>query len=104
MEDTKRCSKCGRVKPIDGFYKNASMKDGLQTHCKECQSEISKARSSKPLVSVKPEALAGVNKRPIEDKNNPLSSFTPRELMQELYRRGYEGELTFTSRINIARM
>lgn len=101
MEETKKCSKCGRVKSVVDFHKNASMKDGLQTHCNECQSD---SRKQKPLLSVKPEALAGVNKRPMPDKNNPLSAFTPRELMQELHRRGYDGELIYTSRINIARM
>lgn len=99
--ETKKCAKCGCMKSLDSFYKNASMKDGLQTHCKACQSE---ARKGKPLISVKSEALAGVNKRPMPDKNNPLSAFTPRELMQELHRRGYDGELIYTSRINIARM
>lgn len=99
--ETKKCSKCGCTKSIDDFYKNASMRDGLQSCCKDCQSEM---RNGKSLVQVKPEALAGVNKRPFPDKDNPLSAYTPRELMVELHRRGYDGELTYTSRINISRM
>ena len=34
--ETKRCSKCGEVKPVSEFNKNDTKKDGLQTHCKEC--------------------------------------------------------------------
>lgn len=102
--ETKKCSRCGCMKSLDSFYKNASMKDGLQTHCKACQSEISKERNSKPLIRVKSEALAGVNKLPAPDKNNPLTAYSPRQLMAELHRRGYEGELTYTSKINISRM
>lgn len=102
--ETKKCSKCNQVKPISEFHKNTSMKDGLQVYCKDCQSSANRERTTKPMVQVKPEALAGVNKRPIPNKDNPLSAFTPRELMQELHKRGYEGELMYTSRINIAKM
>ncbi|NDV77871.1 hypothetical protein [Dysgonomonas sp. 511] len=59
---------------------------------------------NEPLVRVKPEALAGVNKRPQSSENNPLSNYTPRELMRELHSRGYEGVLTYTAKINISQM
>jgi len=45
-----------------------------------------------------------VDKRPASIEGNPLSGFTPRELMQELHRRGYDGELSYTHRINLANM
>jgi len=32
----KRCSKCGEVKPVDDFWKNATKKDGRQMYCKNC--------------------------------------------------------------------
>ena len=32
----KRCSKCGKVKPVTEFYKNRTSKDGLRFWCKEC--------------------------------------------------------------------
>ncbi len=99
----KKCQKCGEIKPTSEFYKNVATVDGYQSYCKECQS-AARRQASKPLVTVKPEALARVNKRLPEDPDNPLSVFTPRELMQELHRRGYDGELTITSRVNIARM
>ena len=32
----KKCFKCGGVFPLDSFYKNKSMKDGLVNKCKQC--------------------------------------------------------------------
>lgn len=32
----KKCSKCEQVKPVDGFYKDSSKKDGYSSACKEC--------------------------------------------------------------------
>lgn len=40
----KRCSKCGRVLPASGFYKNPHIADGLSGWCKDCQSEYSRKR------------------------------------------------------------
>ena len=37
--DTKRCSKCGKVKPILEFPKDKNRKDGLYTWCKQCCAE-----------------------------------------------------------------
>ena len=34
----KRCSCCLKFKPESEFYKNKSMKDGLQNICRECHS------------------------------------------------------------------
>ena len=36
MEQTKKCKKCGEVKPLDEFYKYKRMKDGHFNKCKEC--------------------------------------------------------------------
>lgn len=33
---TKRCSKCGEVKPITEFHKRTLSHDGLQSWCKRC--------------------------------------------------------------------
>lgn len=34
--ETKRCSKCKKIKPLSEFYKDRSKKDGLQHRCKIC--------------------------------------------------------------------
>lgn len=72
--ETKTCPKCGRTLPIESFYKRG---DGrTQAYCKECvKANNRKYRNTPP------------------DSENPLSAFTPRQLMQELVRRGYTGKL-----------
>lgn len=40
--ETKKCSKCGEVKPINEFYKQKSHKDGCQSYCKNCCSQWGK--------------------------------------------------------------
>ena len=39
MSETKVCSKCGRILPVDNFYKDSKAKDGLQCWCRECCSK-----------------------------------------------------------------
>ena len=36
------CTKCGQPKPIDGFYKDCTKKDGLKSYCKECANGMNK--------------------------------------------------------------
>ena len=71
---TKTCPKCGRTLPIENFYKRSNGQ--IFTYCKECVKVINSARKITP-----------------PDSENPLSAFTPRQLMQELKRRGYTGKL-----------
>lgn len=71
---TKTCPRCGRTLPIENFYVS---KDGKPySYCKECVKVLNAARRITP-----------------PDSENPLSVFTPRQLMQELKRRGYTGKL-----------
>ena len=32
----KRCTRCGETKGVDGFCRNRSKRDGLESQCKEC--------------------------------------------------------------------
>lgn len=36
IPDKKKCPKCGKVKPSDAFYTNATAHDGLQGYCIHC--------------------------------------------------------------------
>lgn len=39
-ETTKRCARCGGVKPLDDFYRNNRSKDQHGAWCKSCYSEL----------------------------------------------------------------
>ena len=85
MENSKKCSKCGRELPVSEFWKNASTEDGLQTYCKECGNVYARNRKKTP----------GGNLKKIYS-NPELAKFSPRELIAELKARGYTGELKYT--------
>ncbi len=40
--DTKKCSKCGEIKPLNEFRKDKNKLLGLQSHCKKCSVEYDK--------------------------------------------------------------
>lgn len=40
--DTKKCRKCGEVKPASEFYPNERLRDGLHCYCKKCVYEETK--------------------------------------------------------------
>ena len=82
--ETKICPKCGKELPVSEFSKNSKAKDGLQSQCKSCQSAAHKEKQER------------VKKLLGEGVKNGLSVYTPRELMQELHKRGYRGTLEFT--------
>lgn len=44
MEQTKKCSECGQMKPLSEFNKKRKNKDGLQNRCRACFSRYNKAR------------------------------------------------------------
>lgn len=123
---TKRCSHCGAVKPVSEFYRNTNNADNLQNSCKASSKAYYRLRIAKErrlrdskrrlrdarqtfedaLDEASAERLGVVMQRPDVPLNPDLKAFTPRQLMRELYARGYEGSLTYSEqvvhRINIA--
>ena len=87
---TKVCSRCGRELPLTEFPKNARCSGGHSGVCKKCKREqINDYRRN----------LA--EKARLYDMRGGLKDYTPRELMLELKRRGYEGTLLYTERKTI---
>lgn len=83
--ETKVCSCCGRELPLSEFHKKTSSKDGHQSYCKECAVKLARER----LNSLRAAAA---------EKGPGLSAYTPRQLMEELARRGYTGELEYVEK------
>lgn len=87
--ETKICKCCGKELPQEEFSKNAV---GYTSVCKQCNSENRRkaALNRKPIQPIQKleESLANA-------KAMRLAEFTPRELMKELKKRGYEGKLRY---------
>lgn len=86
-EGKKTCKCCGRELPIEQFSMRGLGRDSM---CKDCMSNRRKNsnKTKKTVVELQQQVE--------ESKKLRLSGFTPRELMEELKRRGYEGKLTYT--------
>jgi hypothetical protein len=101
--ETKVCKTCGRTLPVSAFSACVLTADKLQPNCKECMKRKQKdgwTKKGKAIVEaeaqpiaeparvrVKPEA---VRERIIERDGVPtLKDYSPRELTDELRRRGY---------------
>ena len=78
---TKQCVHCGKVLPVSEFYGNKTARDGLASWCKDCVAERRRELAR--------------NARLYETRGG-LSTYSPRQLMQELHSRGYRGTLTYT--------
>jgi hypothetical protein len=97
MEETKVCKFCGKEKPVSEFYKNGI---GVTSCCSECHKQhIYEGKEKRKMLQQ--QAVDAINSR-----NLRLSQFTPREMMEELKRRGYEGIITYTrvEKIDISKL
>lgn len=83
---TKTCRCCGETKPISDFYQNKKASDGLQSYCKKCMNEKSRAR--KQAVRTEKRAAAKETK---ETKNVVVrETLTDEQMVQALRARGWE--------------
>lgn len=89
MEETKTkvCKCCGQELPIEEFARNAF---GYTNVCKNCNS-INRKKAWERKNEVAKLKESATNARELR-----LHDFTPRELMTELKRRGYDGKITYT--------
>lgn len=108
---TKVCPKCGRTLPITAFNKNKSRADGHSNMCRECIAEYGKVYRERKKKGESKDATKLLEAKPAfrpDVHGKTLADYTPRELMLELYRRGYEGELVYvekkTTTINLKRL
>lgn len=85
--ETKKCKCCGRELPLSDFSTNGLFE--LRT-CQEC---VNKKRKETRATKNELEAL---RKQVAQMKQTSLTDYTPRELMIELKRRGYEFTMTYT--------
>lgn len=86
--ETKKCPRCGKELPIENFY---IMKDGrVYAYCKQCSCELKKKYQTEKK-----------ERRQREIANNDLKNITSRELILELRRRGYRGELIYEQKVKI---
>jgi len=53
LRRTKRCSRCGEVKPADEFYRNRHKKYGLTSYCKQCILQAHKKRFKEQGAGIK---------------------------------------------------
>ena len=85
-----KCKTCGRELELSKFKKTRW--GSYSSTCTECACQ--KMRETKQKQA---EKLQEVTTNKLQDARNlRLKDFTPRELMEELARRGYEGKLTYT--------
>lgn len=84
----KKCRCCGRELPISNFKKG---RWGYVSVCNECdkQHRAEKRQAKIDKAKQKAEDVRA------ENRQLCLTDFTPRELMAELKRRGYEGKITY---------
>lgn len=89
--ETKTCKRCGRELPIENYQ---TARYGRMGVCRECVA-IAKTEAHKDR---RDSLIRTCNLKVEEARTLRLSQFTPRELMEELHRRGYEGQLKYTHR------
>lgn len=87
-QETRVCKECGQTKQLAEFFKTKGKYTNICLHCvreKKRATYAKKAEWKKLNVANEVEAV----------RKARLQEFTPRQLMEELARRGYQGKLTY---------
>ncbi len=87
--ETKKCPHCGRELPLSEFY-CSRITGKAYTYCKSCSKEIKR----KELIKKK-------ERKEQDLAQHRLEGISARELILELRRRGYKGELVFQQKVKI---
>lgn len=87
-QETKVCRCCGRELPIGNFKKG---RWGYVSVCNECDKQH-RAENRQARIDKAKQKVEDVR---AENRQLCLADFSPRELMLELKRRGYEGKITY---------
>lgn len=99
LDVTRVCKVCGKELPIEAFRKNIT---GYTHVCNDCvNAKRKKTKEDKAL-------LADTDRRVQEALQMRLEDFTPRQLGEELKRRGYVGVLSYevveTKRMDLSKL
>lgn len=98
--ETKICKDCGRELPIERFKRS---KFGQPVSvCLDCDTRKRRENKEKKRLQAAMDARQLMLKE--EEVKSELSAYNSRQLMAELARRGYEGELTFVQKIDITKL
>ena len=92
METTKICKDCGRELPIENFKR--TWKGTRVNTCTECATK--KLRENKEKKREEQKQKEFEQARINNEAKTALATFTSRQLMEELARRGYKGQLEYT--------
>lgn len=87
-QETKVCKCCGRTLDISNFKKG---RWGVVSVCNECDKQH-RAENRQARIDKAKQKVEDVR---AENRQLCLADFSPRELMAELRRRGYEGTLSY---------
>lgn len=88
QETVKTCKCCGRTLDISNFKKG---RWGYVSVCNECD-KLHRAENRQARIDKAKQKVEDVR---AENRQLCLADFSPRELMLELKRRGYEGKITY---------
>lgn len=86
--ETKVCKCCGRELPVSSFKKG---RWGVVSVCLDCDKQH-RTENKQSRINKAKQKIEDVR---AENRQLCLSDFSPRELMAELKRRGYEGKITY---------